>query len=98
MGGWPTPRLNFSSGIQVVTFFAMLGEIKAGVFIFRRKPEPNDLVDNEEQEKRADAGKGPGDCNSSGLVQQLAPMSVDGAGGCVRSKCGIDGPCREKTG
>jgi hypothetical protein len=46
----------------------MLGEIEASVFIVRRNPEPNDLVDEEQQDERSDGGKSPGDCDASGLV------------------------------
>ena len=69
------------SGIEVVSFFAVLGEVESVGFLLGRDAQADDLVDDEEQDQCADDGDAPGDGDAGELVEQLAPVAVDGAGG-----------------
>src|ERR1700758_286377 len=97
MGRWTTPDLNFSSGIQVVTFFTVLGKVEAGVLILSGNSKADGLVDKQQQDDRAGGGKNPGDRNAGCLVQHLSPVAVDCAGGRTGPKGRIDGPCCEEA-
>src|ERR1017187_1165404 len=87
----PGTRLDHRSGIEVVAFLAVLGEIEAGGFVFGRDAQADDPVNDEEQNQRAHDGDAPGNGDSAELVEELPPVAVDGAGGDVLAVDGVDG-------
>ena len=77
----------------------MLREVEAGGFLLRRDAQADDLVDDKEQHQRAHDGDAPGNAHAGELVEQLAPVAVDGAGGQRRlPKIGVDGAGGEEAG
>ena len=76
----------------------MLGEVEAGGFLFGGDAESDDFVDDEEQDQGADDGDGPGNGDAGELVEQLAPVSVEGAGGHVLAEGGVDGAGGKEAG
>ena len=46
-----------------------------------RDAQADDLVHDKEQDQRADDGDAPGNADAGELVEHLAPVAVDGAGG-----------------
>ena len=72
----------------------MLGKVEAGGFVLGRDAQTDDFVDDEEQNQGADYGDSPGNNDAGGLVEQLCPVAVNGAGGegiaCGAFEDGVD--------
>jgi len=68
------------------------------VFVFSRDAESDDLVDDEEQDQCAEDGDTPGHGNACKLIEHLAPMAVDRAGGHAFAEGGIDDHGGEEAG
>src|SRR5579863_10036529 len=108
--GWaaclPPPDSNFlyppekprRSSLECVAFLAVLRKIEAGHFLLRCYPQSHDLIDNNQENQRADNRDSPRSSNGGKLVEHLMPIAVDGAGGLAGSVDGIDNPGSEDAG
>jgi len=64
--------------------------------MFGRNAQPDGFVYEQEQEQRSHNGDAPGKADAGGLVEQLAPVPVNGSGGKgdaggVFAEGGVDG-------
>src|SRR5579862_4578334 len=76
----------------------MLREVETLRLVLGRETKSDHLVHDEEQHQRADDGDAPGDRDTRCLIADLAPVTVDAAGGNALAECGIDGLRGENSG
>jgi hypothetical protein len=93
------PRKNRSQGsrVQVVAFFVVLGEVESFGFLFWRDAKTHHLVDQKEQDQCANDRNASGNRNACNLIDQLAPMSIDGSSRLVLAEYSIDGACGKQA-
>src|ERR1035438_2771735 len=94
---------NHRSGVEVVAFLVVLGEVEALGFVGGGDAHAYGLVDQEEQHESADDGQRPTYPHADGLVDDLMPVTVDGASGKgdsggVFAEDGVDGAGGKQAG
>jgi hypothetical protein len=60
-------------GVEVVAFFAVLGDVETFVFVGGGDTQAQGLIDHEEQQG-ADDGEGPANARADGLVKELKDL------------------------
>ena len=68
------------SGSEVIPFFAVLCDVEAFDFLFRRYTQTDEEVNDFEQDERAHDGKNPGNGYSHKLIEELMPVALDDTG------------------
>src|ERR1700721_1116103 len=84
--------------VEVVPFFAVLRKIEPSLLVLGYQAQAHGFVHNKEQHQRAHDRNPPCDADAGELIQDLAPMAVDGAGGNALAIDGIDDARRKDSG
>src|SRR5271155_37098 len=91
-----------SGGLPEITFFTVLREVEALSFLVFGNAEADELVNDHEDDERANDGEDPGDGDADGLIEQLMGVAFEEAGGEYGAvgvfENGIDGAIRENSG